>query len=194
MSDLPRQAGSDVEHLLRNAQLRDELEPYFDEAITRVDVQRLSTPMENKFLQSMLDWERAPVLPIAQWFDPPLQVPPPESYARDENGELALHEKLWETIHELFSQRITLDFTDHLSDRQLYTLIYRDILPAQEKRVPAAESYLHWDCADVGDDSEIWLTYYASEEDRQSWYEETGEALPEAQTPPYTRKMPQQPL
>jgi len=193
MSELPRHV-DEVDHLLRNAQLRDELEPYFDEAITRVDVRQLSTPMENQFLQSMLDWERAPVLPIAEWFDPPLELPAPESFARDANGELELHEQLWETIHQLSSQRVILDFTDHLSDRQLYTLIFRDILPAQEKRLPTADSYLHWDCADVGDDSEIWLTYYASDFDRQSWYEETGEALPEAKVPPYRRKMPQQPL
>lgn len=194
MSDVHRPASDEVDHLLRNAQLRDELEPFFDETIIRVDARHLSTPMENEFLQSMLDWERAPVLPIGQWFDPPLDVPSPESFARDEDGELALHERLWATIERLFAMRIVLDFTDHLSDRQLYCIIYRDILPTQEKRLPSADSYLHWDCADIGGDPEVWLKFYASEEDRQGWYEETGEALPEVEPPPYPRNMPERPL
>ena len=37
----------------------------------------------------------------------------------------ALHRVLWETIEKLFSKRIVLDFTDHLSDRALYCLIAR---------------------------------------------------------------------
>ena len=50
----------EVEHLLRNAELRDELEPYFDESIRSVNVDELPTPVENEFLASMLAWERAP--------------------------------------------------------------------------------------------------------------------------------------
>jgi hypothetical protein len=68
----------DVEHLLRNAQLRDELEPLFDEAIDRVNPAVMSTRSENEFLESMLEWERAPILPIYQWFDPALVLPHPD--------------------------------------------------------------------------------------------------------------------
>jgi len=53
----------EVDHLLRNAELRDQIEPYVDEAICRVNVQAFSTAKENEFLESMLAWERAPVLP-----------------------------------------------------------------------------------------------------------------------------------
>src|SRR6266550_318605 len=53
----------EVEHLLRNAQLRDELEPLFDESIDRVNPTAMSTRSENEFLESMLEWERAPMLP-----------------------------------------------------------------------------------------------------------------------------------
>ncbi len=102
----------EVEHLLRNAQLRDEMEPYLDEAIRRVNVQELTTPVENEFLASMLAWERAPVLPIGQWFTPELRLPHPDTLSSQQ-----LHELLWETIHQLFAARIVLDFTDHLSDR-----------------------------------------------------------------------------
>ena len=63
----------DVKELLLNAELRDELEPYYDEAISRVNVQSLPISVENEFLASMLAWERAPVLPIYRWFDPELR-------------------------------------------------------------------------------------------------------------------------
>src|SRR3990172_4339262 len=108
----------EVEHLLRNAELRDELEPYFDESIRNVNVEELPTPVENEFLASMLAWERAPILPICQWFDPQLVLPHPEALSDSQ-----LHERLWDTIDKLFDRRIVLDFTDHLSDRELYCLI-----------------------------------------------------------------------
>ena len=90
----------EVEHLLRNAQLRDELEPYFDESIRNVNVEELPTPVENEFLASMLAWERAPILPICQWFEPPLILPHPDTL-----DEARLHALLWDTIHKLFARR-----------------------------------------------------------------------------------------
>ena len=49
---------TDVEELMRNAELRDELERYLDESISRVNVQQLPLAAENEFLASMLAWER----------------------------------------------------------------------------------------------------------------------------------------
>lgn len=184
----------EVELLMRNAQLRDELEPYFDESIGRVNVERLSTHKENEFLASMLAWERAPVLPIAQWFDPPLSLPHPDAFAHDEAGEKRLQTVLWETIYKLFEKRIVLDFTDHLSDRALYCLIFRDIISSQEKKIEAPSSYLHWDCADVGGNPEVWLRYYATVEERDDWASETGEMLPSQELPPHPRTLPRRPL
>jgi hypothetical protein len=132
----------EIDHLLRNAELRNELEPYFDESITVLNTSQVPTPVENEFLASMLAWERAPVLPICQWFDPPLVLPAPDSL-----NDAQLRDALWGAIHKLFSRRVVLDFTDHLSDRQLYCLIYRDILPAPEKKIDHGDNYLHWDCA-----------------------------------------------
>ncbi len=71
----------EVEQLLRNAQLRDQLEPFFDESIEFVNRRDLPTPVENELLASMLAWERAPVLEIYKWFTPELVVPSPEALA-----------------------------------------------------------------------------------------------------------------
>ena len=185
----PRPNQDEVDQLLLNARLRDELEPFFDDSLNYVDFRRLSTPMENEFLESMLAWERAPVLPISQWFEPELQLPRPNTL-----DDRQLHQLLSDTIHRLHEQRIVLDFTDHLTDRELYCLIYRDILPSREKRIDLPRNFLHWDCANTSGDPETWLRYYATSEERQAWNAETGSLLPRAQPPPYPRKMPRRPL
>ena len=179
----------EVDHLLRNAELRDELEPYLDESIYRVNEAELPTPVENEFLASMLAWERAPVLCISKWFEPELVLPHPNGLADDE-----LHEVLWDAIQKLYDQRIVLDFTDHLTDRQLYRLIYCDILPSREKKIDSSHHYLHWDCTGSNGDAEVWLRYYASEEERLDWYEAHHDSLPPSEAPPYPRQLPRQPL
>ena len=82
----------DVECLLRNAELRDQIEPYLDESIHEIDFAAMPTAIENRFLESMLAWEQAPLIPIARWFDPPLLLQP-AGLLDDET----LRERLWET-------------------------------------------------------------------------------------------------
>lgn len=175
----------EVDQLMLNARLRDELEPFIDESLHLVNVREMPTRMENEYLASMLAWERAPVLPIGEWFDPRLELPFPDSLSASE-----LHELLWATIYRLVEKRIVLDFTDHLSDEALYCLIVRDILPSPEKKMDSSPTFLHWHCLDPGDDMETWLRYYASEEERKGWMKETGQFPPATETPPFARKMP----
>jgi hypothetical protein len=178
----------EVDQLLLNARLRDELEPFLDESVHILDCRRLETSAENEFLAQMLAWERAPVLPIGQWFEPTLILPPP-----DRLTDKQLHAALWDAIEKLYSARIVLDFTDHLTDRQLYCLIARDILPSPEKKLDLPRNYLHWHFLDSDLQPEIWLTYYASEEEREAWAEETHQPLPAHAKPPHPRRMPRRP-
>jgi len=184
----PNPHSEEVDELLLNARLRDELEPFLDESVHILDCRRLPTSDENEFLAQMLAWERAPVLPIAKWFQPELSLPSPDQLTDEQ-----LHKLLGETIERLYSQRIVLDFTDHLTDRQLYCLILRDILPSPEKKLDLPRNYLHWHFLDVEAQPEIWLSYYASDEERDLWAEETGQPLPQHCKPPYPRRMPRRP-
>ena len=186
----PRRGDSDeVDQLLLNARLRDELEPFLDESVHILDCRRLPTQAENEFLAQMLAWERAPVLPISRWFQPELVLPSP-----DKLSDAQLHDLLWQTLGRLYDQRIVLDFTDHLSDRQLYTLIARDILSSHEKKIDLPRNYLHWHCLDLDAEPEVWLSYYASPEEREQWAEETGQPLPPQLPLPHPRKMPRRPM
>ena len=185
MSEDPRTTSEDVDQLMLNARLRDELEPFLDESLDVLKTRRMSTPVENEYLASILAWERAPVLPISQWFDPELVLPHPDSLDDEQ-----LHELLWQTINRLYKQRIVLDYTDHLSDRELYCLLIRDILPAPEKKIDVPKNYLHWHCLDPDEEPETWLRYYASWKERERWAEETGQDLPPADVPPFPCVMP----
>ncbi len=185
MSSVQQPNSDDVDHLLRNAQLRDELEPYLDEAVLSLNQDQVPTPVENEFLASMLAWERAPILSISQWFTPELSLPSPDKLSDEE-----LHTALWDIIHKLFDKRVVLDFTDHLSDRELYCLIWRDILPSPEKKIENSASYLHWDCSDASGDAQLWLRYYATSEEREQWCEDFGGELPAHEELPYRRDLP----
>ncbi|MCU0511904.1 MAG: hypothetical protein MUE40_04960, partial [Anaerolineae bacterium] len=81
------------------------------------------------------------------------------------------HSALTYVIDRLFSVRVVLEMTDHLSDRELYTLIYRDILPACEKKIDLAGNYLCWRCLDEAD-TENWLRFYATETERLQYIEQ----------------------
>lgn len=178
----------DIEALMRNAELRNALEPFFDETLEHLNSQEVTTEVENEYLTGMLAWERAPVLPIARWFEPELKIPAPDTL-NDEQ----LHEMLWDVVQRLYDKRVVLDFTDHLNDRQLYCLIYRDILPSPEKKVDLPTSFLHWDCSDATGDADTWLRYYASLEERESWLEENDSPLPESEPVPFPRRLPREP-
>ncbi|GAB5406279.1 MAG: hypothetical protein Aurels2KO_45100 [Aureliella sp.] len=177
-------ATDEVELLLHNARLRDELEPYIDESVQLVHFRQMNLREENSFLESMLAWERAPALPISCWSLPELVLPRPSSLDDD-----VLDTLLADAIDRLFAVRVVLEMTDHLSNRELFTLIYRDILPACEKKVDLPGNYLCWRCVDESD-QETWLTYYATESERLQWLESNPGPLPKGRPVPYPRKLP----
>ncbi|HBT78133.1 MAG TPA: hypothetical protein DEB39_14690 [Planctomycetaceae bacterium] len=180
---------TEVDELLRNVELRNELEPYYDESISRVDIRQFPLQFENEYLASMLAWETAPVLPIYRWFEPELRLPKSESLDDEQLSRI-----LEDLIEKLFEKQIVLDFTDHLSNRELYTLIYRDILPIREKNMEHRSAFLHWDCSYSDGDPDTWLRYYASDEDRECWAETYRQQLPPRSLPPFQRNLPQHPF
>lgn len=180
---------SEVEELIRNAELRTELEPYYDESISLVNSHHFSLRFENEFLACMLEWETAPVLPIYRWFSPEMRIPQPNLLESSN-----LQSILYDVVEKLYSKKIVLDFTDHLSDIELYRIIYHDILPSREKMLENRKSFIHWDCSHAGGNPEIWLAYYASDEERESWADAYQQPLPPKKIPEYHRDFPIDPI
>ena len=176
---------SEVEQLLHNAHLRDQLEPFFDESISLVDVTEMSTSEENQFLESMLNWEYAPVLPISQWFEPELSLPQTETLSSRNLSKL-----LYDTLQRLAEQNIYLQYADHLSDRELFCILVRDILTATEKKLDITNNPIVWRLVDNESDPDTWLAYYATDEQRYLWQLEHGIAPPASKSLKYPRQMP----
>ena len=183
---------SSADELLRNAELRTELEPYADESLTCVNSSNWTLRQENQYLSSMLRWEKAPILPIYQWFAPDeLVLPAPQIVCDD-----LLPPLLNDLARKLYEKHIVLDYTDHLSDRELYEVILYKILPQNEKKIELPGVYRHWDCSRVGDGGDElesardWLTYYASDVQRECWKTVYGDRVPEKQIPRYHRDFP----
>jgi hypothetical protein len=75
--------------------------------------------------------------------------------------------KLWEVIHALLAQSIVLCNTDHLSDRELYTLLWNETLRKEYLILPRYALYIDMTRTGIDDGIPVYLQYYASEGQRQ---------------------------
>ena len=96
-----------------------------------------------------------------------VDVPDPDSL----NDE-ALHAALWTTIEALGRMRVCLDETEHLSDRELYTLLWGELLPEEMPALaPDDDSAWHIDilggCSE--EDIALRLKHYADQKTRPLW-------------------------
>lgn len=171
----------EVEAQIRNMELRTALEPYYDEAISRLKFSRLKR--EDDYLESMLEWEIVKPTPIAQWFEP--ELCPPRTV--DKISDQDIHDYLIYLLGKLKEKRIILRFSDHMSDRELYILVLRDVLPAKEKYLQTYIGDREWDCIDIAENEMTYLKYYASREERQIWEDYYGETLPPSEKPKHKR-------
>jgi hypothetical protein len=126
----------------------------------------------------LLAAETAPFITNRTWlarhgliFAPPKTLSPAE-----------LPNELRRLIDALAFARVFLSSTNHLNDEALYLRLYDKVLEADEPDVPRYEDQaFHWDlCEAWSDHHTAWLSYYASEEDR----EEHLESFPERPLPP----------
>jgi hypothetical protein len=97
---------------------------------------------------------------------------------------------LWKVIDGMWNEGAVLYSTDHLSDRELYTLLWTDLLLEDHQIVPEGFSITtHLDVLGgwSNEDLETYLRYYADEDTRKEWAEQYGKPLPEHLDPPYDR-------
>lgn len=113
-------------------------------------------------------------------------------------SEASVTAKLWELIAEFDRRNLTVRYTDHLSDAELYSRLCSDEFEVPADHGPKSgyvyiHSFLH-DSPDPG--RRTWLRYYATEAEWQAYVREhPGEAVPQREKLPYSRdwRMPQYP-
>jgi hypothetical protein len=109
-------------------------------------------------------------------------------------GDEELHRRLWEVITAMKTIGLVVESTDHLSDRELYRYLAEAL---QEEMMLTDDPYSAWHLSPIGsgseEDNEIYLRYYADEDDRRQWAPD-GSKVPPKEPLPYDRDrlLPQQ--
>jgi hypothetical protein len=142
---------------------------------------------EEEFLEHILFMEGAEEQPLFDLLEKGgLQLPQPASI-----DDTQLHTKLWEVINGMALLGCYLSSTDHLSDRQLYELLWINLLREPTSVCPGnPNASCHIDilggCSE--EDLQLRLKYYADEEERLSWAQEfPDDIIPPSEPPPYDR-------
>lgn len=133
--------------------------------------ENLGPGLQEQFWQQVVEFETAGTTDLVKELKAVgVDLPDPDSL----NDE-ALHSALWATIEALGRMRVYLDQTDHLSDRELYTLLWRDLLP-EEMAALDVDGGSAWHIDILGgwseEDTALYLKYYADETTRQHWRSE----------------------
>lgn len=141
--------------------------------------------MTESFLEHVLRFETAEYKMVREWLAESGYVPPPD--VPDDR----ISSELYTLLDRLAFLGIVVEFADHLSDRELYDWITREHL---EAHIPLLdETVVHFDVIGSGsdEDNHLYLTYYASEEERARWKADfPDEELPPRKTPLHTRPGP----
>jgi hypothetical protein len=143
--------------------------------------------IHEQFWQNVLDYERAEsTTHFIQLEADGVVLPAPE-----ELDDQQLAAKLWEVIHALARRSCFLSTTNHWSDRELYERLWHDTLREFTMDFPPGSGWnCHIDFLSSGsdEDNELYLRFYADEEDRQRWRQEwPKDVIPPHVDPPYDR-------
>jgi hypothetical protein len=144
----------------------------------------LTPDIEKAFWKNVVAFETAESTDLTRELKA-IGVPLPEP---DDLDDGALHEALWKVIAELARLRVFLEHTNHLSDRELYTQLVRELLPEE---MPALDDDQNsaWHVDVLGyDNPQVYLKYYADEKTREFWRMDfPDEPIPAHEEPPYDR-------
>jgi len=144
--------------------------------------------IQEQFWKNVLAFENAPeVQPFDELVRAGLTLPRAE-----ELDDVALTAALWAMIRGLEELGVYLEFTNHLSDRELYLRLWSNVLREPMALTPddlQAAWHIQMSSAGSDDDgTEAYLTYYADEETRRQWAEDYPDCpMPERKELPFDR-------
>ena len=146
-----------------------------------------NSKQEEKFLERILFMEGVVEQPLFDLLEKGgVQMPPPESL-----DDAALNAKLWEVIKGMARLGHYLSRTDHLSDRKLYEMLWKEVLrepTSVSPEDPGVSCHIDILGGCSQEDLQLNLKYYADEDERVSWAEQHPEhILPPHESLPYDR-------
>lgn len=121
--------------------------------------------VEEAFLERVLEFESSPKKTLVEVLqDIGVELPAPSRLS-----DVELTAKLWEVIHALLAQFVVLCNTDHLSDRELYTLLWNETLRKEVVMCPRYRIEIDMTCTGPEEGMPAYLKYYATEEQRRMY-------------------------
>jgi hypothetical protein len=173
-----------AEILRRIEEIKERLMKLSDGQAIIGEAEGMPPELELQFLEHVLAVEEEPTTTCAKLLiEAGIELPPP-----DDLNEEELHGKLWEVIRGLAEMNTYLEFSDHLSDRDLYTRLWTETLsePTWDMRGTGnAACHIQMTLGESGEKADDWLVYYADEEDRRRIREE----FPDEPLPPRKQRL-----
>ena len=187
MTKKPLETKKDADRLEPVGDLQRRAEEFVSGELSLFESEEMSQGLREQFLGYVAAFEEAPWITSFELLEQGgMALPPPEAL-----DDLQLSAKLWEVIRGLAMLRTFLYNTDHLSDRELYEELWHEVLREENPDMPINEdTACHIDLVSSGSeaDNELYLRYYADEEDRQLWAKDwPNDAMPTHEAPPYDR-------
>ncbi len=177
----------DIDQQIRINELREAAREAADGEMFTWEADDMPSEVSEQFWTNVLAIENASATTNIQQLERMgVDVPPPDGL-----DDRQLQAKLWEVIHGLAKLRTFLTSTDHLNDRQLYGLLWGDLLRHEIEDLPIDTGWTcHLDilggCSD--EDLQLRLKYYADDMDREMWRTDFPEdTIPAHLDPPYDR-------
>jgi len=187
MPKKPVKTKEDTERQEHIRDLQRRTQEFVDDELSFFESEQMSTELREQFWEHVVTFEEAEwVTSFDQLVRDGIELPAPE-----ELDDSQLSAKLWEVIRGLAMLRTFLYSTDHLSDRELYEELWHELLREETPDMPINDdSAWHIDLVGNGSeqDNELYLRYYAGEEDRRRWAKDwPNDAMPEHEALPYDR-------
>lgn len=147
----------------------------------------LPLEVEEEFLKHVIAYETATPVPLFEVLKGSgIELPDPGTL-----NETEVTGKLWEVINAMASLGVSLENTDHLSDRELYSALWAELLREDAVIFPDDSSYVyHIDVLGSGseEDTYLYMKYFADEDYRERWMESFPDyEMPQREKPKFDR-------
>jgi hypothetical protein len=145
----------------------------------------LPPDVSEQFWRQVVEFETAPTTTnYQQLLDAGVALPNP-----DDLPDAEVSATLWQVIHGLARLRVFLNWTDHLSDKELYSVLWHNVLREEVRVLPAdAPGADHVDLPGADPENRLYLKYYAGDKERAWWLEDFPDYdMPAHEDPPYDR-------
>lgn len=180
-----------IDRILRINDLKHEAEELAGGPLVYQHSEDVPPEVEEQFWENVVDIEKAPTVTRRELLKMDGFEPKTPSEIPDENIEPFL----WELIEALADRRHFLEQTDHLSDRELYIMIFDRILEEETQVLNKDTAWcFHIIVSEYGSldgevsGDEIFFRYYADDEWREEWSSQfDSENMPTPEKPPYNR-------